>query len=101
MVSIFGVTGARERIHQLTLNTIHRIKPQIGDRIPLAVGFGISEPEHVSTIIKNGADGAIVGSALVKVVERYGDDLENMTGALELNTTKLKAGTFARASARA
>ena len=98
MVSIFGVTGAREKIHQLTLNTIHRIKPQIGDRIPLAVGFGISEPEHVSTIIKNGADGAIVGSALVKVVERYGDDLENMTEALELNTTKLKAGTFARAS---
>lgn len=98
MVSIFGVTGARERIHRLTLNTIHRIKPQIGDRIPLAVGFGISEPEHVSTIIRNGADGAIVGSALVKVVERYGDDLENMTGALELNTTKLKAATFARAS---
>ena len=98
MVSIFGVTGARERIHQLTLNTIHRIKPQIGDRIPLAVGFGISEPEHVRTIIKKGADGAIVGSALVKVVERYGDDLENMTGALELNITKLKAGTFARAS---
>ena len=98
MVSIFGVTGARERIHQLTLNTIHRIKPQIGDRIPLAVGFGISEPEHVRTIIKNGADGAIVGSALVKVVERYSDDLENMTEALELNITKLKAGTFARAS---
>jgi len=97
MVSIFGVTGASESINQLTLNTIHRIKLQIGDRIPLAVGFGISEPEHVSTIIKNGADGAIVGSALVKVVERYGDDLENMTGALELNTTKLKAGTLSGA----
>lgn len=95
MVSLFGVTGARERIHQLTLNTLHRILPQIDGRIPLAVGFGVSEPEHVRTIIKNGADGAIVGSALVKIVEKYGENLDEMTKALELFTKKLKAETLA------
>jgi tryptophan synthase alpha chain len=95
MVSLFGVTGARERIHQLTLNTLHRILPQIDGRIPLAVGFGISEPEHVRTIINNGADGAIVGSALVKIIEKYSENLEEMTKALELFTKKLKAETLA------
>jgi tryptophan synthase alpha chain len=94
LVSIYGVTGARERIQNLTLNTLNRILPQINGRIPLAVGFGISEPEHVGTIIKKGADGAIVGSALVKIVEKYDDNLENMKEALELYTKKLKAETL-------
>jgi tryptophan synthase alpha chain len=94
MVSIYGVTGARERINQLTLNTLHRIIPQIGGRIPLAVGFGISEPEHVRTIIKNGADGAIVGSAIVKIVEKHRDNLQEITESLEQYIRKLKAETF-------
>jgi tryptophan synthase alpha chain len=94
MVSIYGVTGARERINQLTLNTLNRIIPQIGGRIPLAVGFGISEPEHVRTIIKNGADGAIVGSAIVKIVEKHRDNLQEITESLEQYIRKLKAETF-------
>jgi tryptophan synthase alpha chain len=98
MVSLFGVTGARERINQLTLNTLHRILPHIGGRIPLAVGFGVSEPEHVRTIINNGADGAIVGSALVKIVEKHSDNLEEMTKSLEIYTKKLKAETLTHPS---
>lgn len=94
LVSVFGVTGAREKIQELTLQTIDRFLPKIGGRVPLAVGFGISEPEHVNTIIKSGADGAIVGSAFVKIVERYRDNLVEMVGALEEKASQLKAGTM-------
>jgi tryptophan synthase alpha chain len=94
MVSIYGVTGAREKIRQLTLNTLHRIIPQIGGRIPLAVGFGISEPEHVRTLITNGADGVIVGSAIVDIVEKHRDNPDYITETLEQYTRKLKAGTL-------
>ena len=62
--------------------------------MPLAVGFGISEREHVNTIIKSGADGAIVGSAFVKIVERYRDNLVEMVGALKEKAFQLKAGTM-------
>ena len=94
LVSVFGVTGARESIHELTLRTMERLLPRIRGRIPLAVGFGISEPEHVRTIIRSGADGAIVGSALVKIIERYRDNLDEMVGALEEKASQLKAGTM-------
>ena len=96
MVSIFGVTGARGSVHRLTIDTLHRILPQIRGRIPLAVGFGISEPEHVRTIIENGADGAIVGSSLVKIVEKYNNNIEHIANALEIKTNELKAGTLGR-----
>ena len=36
----------------------------------MCVGFGISKPEHVKAICKAGADGVIVGSAIVKIIER-------------------------------
>lgn len=39
------------------------------DTVPLAVGFRVSKPEHVSKIVKAGADGVIVGSAFVKLIE--------------------------------
>lgn len=93
LVSIFGVTGARERIHELTLKTMRRLLPRIGGRIPLTVGFGISEPEHVRTIISSGADGAIVGSAFVKIVEKHQDNLEEMVKALREKASNLKAET--------
>ena len=47
---------------------IKRIKKHT--KKPLCVGFGISRPEHVKSIIKAGADGAIVGSAIVNIIEK-------------------------------
>ena len=41
--------------------------------VPTAVGFGISTPEQAYAMAK-AADGAIVGSAIEKIVEQYGDD---------------------------
>ena len=94
LVSIFGVTGARERIHELTLQTLKRLLPHIRGRVPLAVGFGISELGHVRTIIRSGANGAIVGSAFVEIVEKYQGNLVEMVREVKEKASQLKAGTL-------
>lgn len=93
LVSIFGVTGTRESVHELTIQTLKQITPQIRGRIPLAVGFGISKPDHVKTVIENGADGAIVGSAFVGIIEKYYNHPETMLKKIEEKTSQLKSGT--------
>ncbi len=66
-VSLTGVTGARAGIHGSVEGSLRRIKA-VTDK-PVAVGFGISSPDQASQIARFGADGVIVGSALVKVIE--------------------------------
>jgi tryptophan synthase alpha chain len=68
VVSRLGVTGARQNLQQGTLKLLKRIKPKT--KQPLCVGFGISKPEHVKAVCKAGASGAIVGSAIVKLIEK-------------------------------
>lgn len=67
LVSLYGVTGARSTVGADTLNLVRRFKPYTAGRTNLAVGFGISRPEHVRGVVEAGADGVIVGSAFVKV----------------------------------
>jgi tryptophan synthase alpha chain len=45
--------------------------------VPVAVGFGISTPEHVAAIAAAGADGVVVASALVDALGADGRDIEN------------------------
>lgn len=68
VVSRLGVTGARQNLQQGTLKLLKRIKPKT--KLPLCVGFGISKPEHVKAVCKAGASGAIVGSAIVKIIQK-------------------------------
>jgi len=70
LVSHFGVTGEQKKIADSTLQLIKRVLPFTKGRVPLAVGFGVSKPEHARSIIGAGADGVIVGSALVNVIQR-------------------------------
>ena len=71
VVSSLGVTGMRSEI-KTDLNAIlSDIREVTG--LPLAVGFGINTPEQASQIGKI-ADGVIVGSAIVKIIEKYGED---------------------------
>ncbi len=68
-VSVTGITGARDRLPEdLTqrLEFVRRLS-----RIPVAVGFGISSPEHIKLLLPH-ADALVVGSALVKIVEKEG-----------------------------
>jgi tryptophan synthase alpha chain len=61
-VSITGVTGAREDVSRDLSGFLGRVRSLVD--LPLAVGFGISTPEHVEEIGRD-ADGVIVGSALI------------------------------------
>ena len=67
LVSRLGVTGARDDLSKSTLELIKRVRKFTSK--PLCVGFGISNSNHVKDVISTGADGAIVGSAIVKIIE--------------------------------
>ncbi len=66
-VSVTGVTGARTALPPDLSDFVNRVRKHI--RIPIAVGFGVSQREHVLAISKV-ADAVVVGSALVDVVEQ-------------------------------
>ena len=67
--SRLGVTGARDSVDDSARELATRVKSET--RLPLALGFGISRPEHVRAI-GQWADAAVVGSALVKVIAEHG-----------------------------
>jgi len=66
-VSLTGVTGARKRLPQDIIANVKRLK-RITKK-PVCVGFGISEPQQAKRISKL-ADGIIVGSAVIKIIEK-------------------------------
>jgi tryptophan synthase alpha chain len=70
LVSVTGVTGVRTSLEARVEPLVQRLKAQGGT--PVAVGFGISGPEQARQVRGWGADGAIVGSALVKVMAEAG-----------------------------
>ena len=78
LISVMGVTGARDSVAQVTKDTIKRIKLKINDILPILVGFGISQPEHAKTIVEAGADGVIVGSAIVNIIKKNLNDFEKL-----------------------
>ncbi|KAF5436802.1 tryptophan synthase alpha chain [Candidatus Methanophagaceae archaeon] len=93
VVSLLGVTGTRDTVSGSIQPLIESIKEQEkGKEVPLAVGFGISQPEHVRTVCEF-ADGAIVGSAIIKLIEEELASKEQMLHRLEEFTRSLKAGT--------
>jgi tryptophan synthase alpha chain len=72
-VSRAGVTGARTDLPADLATLISNIRANTS--LPVAVGFGVSTADHVRTICQI-ADGAIVGSALVKIIGQYADSEE-------------------------
>jgi tryptophan synthase alpha chain len=94
LVSLFGVTGARRRLPDSTVRLVKEFRSYIRDQIPLATGFGISTPEQIREIVAAGADGAIVGSAFVKVIEQNQGSLLKTTERLRKMTSRLKMATF-------
>ncbi|HNS03027.1 MAG TPA: tryptophan synthase subunit alpha [Anaerolineae bacterium] len=78
LVSVAGITGARERLPDDLAAFVQRARAEAQRQAPgrplyLAVGFGISTPA-LSAQVAQIADGVIVGSALVKLAEQSGDD---------------------------
>lgn len=72
VVAVMGVTGARGNLQTSSVDLIKRVRSHTD--LPLSVGFGISKPEHVASVISAGADGAIVASAILDLVT---ENLEN------------------------
>ena len=68
-VSSLGVTGVRSEITTNIKEMVDTVKQ--GRNVPCAIGFGISTPEQASKMASQ-ADGVIVGSAIVKMIARYG-----------------------------
>jgi len=71
VVSSMGVTGVRSEIKTDITSIVKSIK-EVTD-VPCAIGFGISKPEQASDMAAK-ADGAIVGSAIVRIVAEHGKD---------------------------
>jgi tryptophan synthase alpha chain len=80
VISRLGVTGVRDRLAADVEPLVRRIRAQ--SSLPLALGFGISTPEHVAQV-GQWADAAVVGSALVNVIAEHGasPDVAQRAGA--------------------
>jgi len=80
VISRLGVTGMRDRLAGDVEPLVRRIRAQ--SALPLALGFGISTPEHVAQVGR-WADAAVVGSALVNVIAEHGasPDVAQRAGA--------------------
>src|SRR5262249_41762791 len=66
-VSITGITGERDRLPDELLGQLTELRKHTD--LPLCVGFGVSRPEHVR-MLREVADGVIVGSAIMRLVEQ-------------------------------
>jgi tryptophan synthase alpha chain len=94
LVSVLGVTGARSGVPQAAFDLVRRVKA-VTD-LPVALGFGISTPDQVASCAAHGADGVIVGSAIVDIIERTIHDPDAMEQELAgfIGRMKRAAGSF-------
>jgi len=65
-VSVLGVTGTRESLSKNVEEKVMAVKEKTN--LPVAVGFGISKPNHISEL-KEFADAAVIGSAIIDVIK--------------------------------
>jgi tryptophan synthase alpha chain len=91
VVAVMGVTGARGNLQVSTVELIERVRNHTD--LPLSVGFGISKPEHVANVIKAGADGAIVASAILDIITANLEDKQAMKEKIGKFCRELKEAT--------
>jgi tryptophan synthase alpha chain len=83
LVSVTGVTGVRVNVEARVEGLIADLKTMSGNK-SVAVGFGVSKPEHALQLKNWGADGVIVGSALVKALGESGGSEQGLKAMKEL-----------------
>jgi tryptophan synthase alpha chain len=76
-VSLLGVTGTRETLSDAVGEMVKKLKRLTRHR-RVCVGFGISKPEHAAAVAAAGADGVIIGSKIVRIIEDNLDNKEKM-----------------------
>jgi len=97
-VSLLGVTGSREKLSGVIEGLLGKLKKLTS--VPVCVGFGISKAEHASTIASAGADGVIIGSKIVKLIEQNLDNRENCLSEISTFLSNVKF-VLRRGSSRA
>ena len=98
LISLYGVTGPRDTVSAESLETVKKVKSLAKGKIPISAGFGISQAAHVSSLLRAGADGAIVGSVLVRTVADHLNDPEAAPYYLKKTITVLKQASRQRPS---
>lgn len=93
LISLYGVTGLRTSISDSALELVKKYSSTVAGSVPLAVGFGISTPDHVHRIVQSGADGVIVGSAFVNVIEASSGNVTRASSMLETLAREMKEAT--------
>jgi len=88
-VSLLGVTGSREKLSEQVEGLIAKLKKLTG--VPVCVGFGISKPEHASKVAAAGADGVIIGSKIVKIIEENLDNKEKTLAEISTFIKEVKS----------
>jgi tryptophan synthase alpha chain len=91
VVSRLGSTGVQSEMDMTVKKTLSKLGAVT--KLPLCVGFGISAPKHVGQMKKAGAHGAIVGSALVAIIEKNLDNKKKMLSELAKAVREFKAAT--------
>jgi len=87
-VSVLGVTGARSELSAAVNPLVQSLKQLTN--VPICVGFGVSKPQHAQKLANAGADGVIVGSAIVKIVEKHLGEPEKCRNELAVFITDMK-----------
>jgi tryptophan synthase alpha chain len=82
------VTGVREGLSDTIEGFIKKLKKLTA--VPVCVGFGISKPEHAAAVAGAGADGVIIGSKIVRIIEDNLSDKKKMLSELAAFITECK-----------
>jgi tryptophan synthase alpha chain len=88
-VSLLGVTGSRSELSGMVGKLIGSLKSLTN--VPVCVGFGISKAEHAAAIARAGADGVIIGSKIVELIERNLDNRGKMLNEISTFLTEVKS----------
>jgi tryptophan synthase alpha chain len=94
-VSLLGVTGSRDALSDMAEGLVSQLKELT--QVPVCVGFGISKPEHAATVAASGADGVIIGSKIVQLIEANLGNKEKMLGELSTFLGEVKNAIEAQA----
>jgi len=87
-VSVLGVTGSREKLSGAVGDLVGKLKKLTN--VPVCVGFGISKAEHAATVAQAGADGVIIGSKIVGLIENNLNDPEKMLAGISAFLSEVK-----------
>lgn len=87
-----GITGTENKANLPLVHLIKKLKKYKSP--PILQGFGISKPQQITSALKLGLSGSIVGSAIIKIIENNIDDISKMLNEIKFFAKNMKIATF-------